>query len=108
MSPDHITATDPRVVSALDELRRLIAAQYPDARFTVFEGEDPEGVYLRATVDIEDSSDALAPVLDKLYELEVERKLPIYVVTSQPEERVAAQLAHRVDEPRPRFSQLGL
>jgi hypothetical protein len=106
MSPEHIAATDPRVNAALNQLKGLITAQYPSARFTVFEGEDPEGVYLEATVDIEDSSEALGPVLDKLYELEVDQELPIYVVTSQPGERVAAQLAARLDEPRPGLSQL--
>jgi len=101
MSQARITLTDPRVTTALDELKHLIAARYPDASFDVFEGDDPKGIYLRATVDIEDSSDALTPALDKLYELEVEQELPIYVVTSQPLERVAAQLQARDTEPRP-------
>ena len=101
MSPERIRATDPKVATALDELKDLIAARYPDATFDVFEGEDPDGVYLRATVDIEDSSDALLPALDKLHELEVEQGLPIYVVTDQPLERVAAQLKARAAEPRP-------
>jgi hypothetical protein len=73
----------------------------PDATFDVFEGEDPCGIYLQATVDIEDSSDALTPALDKLYELEVEQELPIYVVTSQPAARIAAQLQARAAEPWP-------
>jgi len=101
MSPDRIELTDPRVSTAVEELKRLITARYPDATFDVYEGEDPQGVYLRATVNIEDSSDALTPALDKLYELEVEQELPIYVVTSQPLERVAAQLKARATEPRP-------
>jgi len=89
------------VTTALSELKALISARYAGARFAVFEGEDPEGIYLRATVDIEDSSDALTPALDKLYELQVEQELPIYVVTSQPPERVMAQLDARTAEPRP-------
>ena len=101
MSPDRIELTDPRVTAAVEELRGLIAAKYPDATFAVFEGEDPEGIYLRATVDIEDSSDALTPALDKLYELEVEQELPIYVVTSQPAARIAVQLKARATEARP-------
>jgi len=108
MSPEHIAATDPRVQAALRELKGLITAQYPGACFTVFEGDDPEGVYLQATVDIEDSSEALAPVLEKLYELEVDEELPIYVVTSPTNERIAAQLAARHKEPPPKLSQLTL
>jgi hypothetical protein len=101
MSPDRIERTDPRITAALDQLKDVIAAQYPAAHFDVFEGEDPDGVYLRATVDIEDSSDALTPALDTLYALQVEQELPIYVVTSQPTERVAAQLRATATEPRP-------
>ena len=101
MSPDRVELTDPRVGAAVEELKQVITARYPDATFDVYQGEDPEGVYLRATVDVEDSSDALSPALDKLYELGVEQELPIYVVTSQPLERVAAQLKARATEPRP-------
>ncbi len=108
MSNERYTATDPRIVTGIDELKRLIAARYPDAHFTVFEGEDPEGIYLRATVDIDDSSDAMETVFDKLYELEVEQELPIYVVTSQPAARVAAQLRARATQPPPSLAHLAL
>lgn len=108
MRTERIRPTDPTIVAALEELKALMAAQYPEARFEVFEGEDPDGVYLRATVDIEDSSDALVPVLDKLHELEVEQGLPIYVVTDQPLERVTAQLKARTAEPRPTLFHLPL
>jgi len=106
VSAEHISPTDPRIVAAIEELKTLIAARYPEAAFTVFEGEDPEGIYLKATVDIEDSSDALEPVLDKLHELEVEQELPIYVVTSQPLERIAAQLKAMASAPRPSILRL--
>jgi hypothetical protein len=43
-------------------------------------------------------------VLDKLYDLEVEQGLPIYVVTSRPPERVAALL--RARRPRPSLAHL--
>ncbi len=96
-----IKLTDPHVTAAIEELKGLIAAQYPDATFESYEGDDPAGIYLCATVDIEDSSDALTPALDKLYDLEVEQGLPIYVVTSQPMTRIAAQLKARASEPLP-------
>lgn len=102
----ELRATAPRITAGIDELKGLITARYPDARFAIFEGEDPEGVYLRAIVDIDDSSDVMETVLDKLYELEVEQGLPVYVVTSQPPERVAAQLKARRDRPRPTVSHL--
>ena len=108
MRAEQLIQADPRIADALHEIQRLIAAHYLDARFDVFEGEDPEGVYLRAEVDIEDSSDALEPVLDKLHELQVERELPVYVVTDQPLERVGAHLATRIAKLRSRLSQLSL
>jgi hypothetical protein len=108
MHAERISPTDPEIVTALDELKALIAAKYPEASFEVFEAEDPDGVYLRATVDIEDSSDALVPALDKLHELEVEQGLPIYVVTDQPLARVAAQLKARTTEQRPTLLHLPL
>jgi len=92
---------DVPVNQVVDDLKRLITARFPDAGFTVFEGEDPEGVYLRAVVDVDDSSDVMETVLDKLYELEVEQELPVYVVTSQPPERVAAKRKTRRNQPRP-------
>jgi hypothetical protein len=108
MRAKRISPSDPEIVSALNELKALIAARYPGASFDVFEGEDPEGVYLRATVDIEDSSDALVPALAKLEELEVEQGLPIYVVTDQPPSRVVAELKTRATDPRPTLLHLSL
>ncbi len=86
---------DPRIQEAVEELRRLIAGRYPDARFDVFERDDPEGVRLRATVDIEDTDEVMDVVLDALYDIQVERGLPVYVVTEQPLPRVAEQLRAR-------------
>ena len=35
MSPRHISPTDPEVVAAIEELKQLIAARYPDAEFRI-------------------------------------------------------------------------
>ena len=86
---------DPRIQEAVEELQRLIAGRYPDARFDVFERDDPEGVRLRATVDVEDTDGVTDVVLDALYDIHVERGLPVYVVTEQPPARVAEQLRAR-------------
>jgi hypothetical protein len=95
MSRQTPDAGDPRIQAALAELQQLILVNYPETVFDVFKGEDPCGVYLRATVDRDDLSDVIDTVLDKLYELQVEQELPVYVVTTQPPARVAAQLAAR-------------
>ncbi len=70
----------------------LILAHYPDATFAVFHGEDPEGTYLRATVDIEDLDEVMDLVTDLLLDIEVEQGLPVYIALTQPDGRIAAQL----------------
>ena len=86
---------DPRIKGAVEELRMLIAGRYPSAQFDVYEGDDPEGVRLQATVDIEDLDEVMDGVMDALYDIQVERGLPVYVVTEQPLSRVAEQLRAR-------------
>jgi hypothetical protein len=87
---------DPEIQRAVEELRMLIAGRYPEARFDVFERDDPEGVRLRATVDLEDTDEVMDVVMDALYEIQVEQGLPVYVVTEQPLHRMAAQLRTRI------------
>lgn len=86
---------DPRIQQALSELRSLIAARYPTATFDLFHRDDPEGVRLRATVDVEDTDEVMDLVMEKLYQVQVEQELPVYVVTAQPLERVGRQLHDR-------------
>jgi hypothetical protein len=85
----------PQIQGAVEELRTLIAARYPGTRFDVFERADPEGVRLQATVDVEDTDEVMDVVMDALYDIQVERGLPVYVVTEQPLPRVAEQLRAR-------------
>jgi hypothetical protein len=87
--------SDPQVQGAVEELRSLIAARYPGARFDVFERDDPKGVRLQATVDLEDTDDVMEAVLDALYDIQVERGLPVYVVTEQSLPRVTEELRAR-------------
>lgn len=67
MTKEHPHHTDPRVQQSVSELQRLIAERYPTATFTVFHREDPDGVRLRATVDLEDTDEVMDLVMDKLY-----------------------------------------
>ncbi|MBI2760090.1 MAG: hypothetical protein HYX51_01525 [Chloroflexi bacterium] len=103
MSTEHVQSSDPRIATAVQELEALIAERYPATTFDVFQGEDPEGVYLRATVDLEDTNEVLDVVLDRLYDFQVEQGLPIHVVTTIPLERVADQLRMRDSRPAPRI-----
>ena len=86
---------DPKIEHAIEELKALIRARYPDADFEVSRGEDPEGVYLAATVDVEDVDDVMAIYTERLIELQVADRLPLYVLSLQPFERVVAALQQR-------------
>jgi hypothetical protein len=93
-SENHIRLT-PRMHTAIDELKKLITAHFPQAAFVVEEGFDPEGVYLVTTVDIADTDEVIAVVGDRLVELQVEEGLPVYVTPLRPIERVIAELRKR-------------
>ncbi|HET8521770.1 MAG TPA: hypothetical protein VFL82_00975 [Thermomicrobiales bacterium] len=90
--------TDSRMRSAIEELQMLIRQDSPEAVFTVGTGEDPDGVYLRAVVDVEDRGEVIDVVIDRLVSLQVEDGLPIYITIARPPARNAAiirQLSER-------------
>lgn len=103
MSEERITPQDPRIQGALSELEKLITASYPGATFEVSDGEDPEGVYLTATVESDDLTSVLETVGERLVELQVEQGLPLYVVPTRPLTRVLADLNQPRSRRRPRI-----
>ena len=99
MKEHHPLLSDPRMTQAVETLRAQIAERYPTATFEVFHRDDPDGVRLRATVDLPEPSQVMDVVIDTLYEYQVEQELPVYVVAVQPLERVAEQLRSRSRRP---------
>lgn len=99
MKAERLTRRSPRIEAAVAELRDQVSQCYPDAAFEVFEGEDPKGTYLRATVDVEDTDQVLDVVIDRLLELQVDEGLPVYFVASRPVERVLEQVRSRPESP---------
>lgn len=75
---------DPEIQSAVQELKDIILARYPEARFEVGFGEEPIGVYITATVDVEDPGDVTELYLDRMVEMQVEQRLPVHVLAVQP------------------------
>ena len=63
---------DPRVQDALAALQDRLQSHYPAATFVTVEGDDPEGIYLVVTVDVEDTDEVLDVVIDDLFHLQVE------------------------------------
>jgi hypothetical protein len=95
MKPENHVRLTPRIKEAIQELKGLITARFPQAAFVVEEGFDPEGVYLVTTVDIADTDEIIALVGDRLVELQVDEGLPVYVTPLRPIERVVAELRKR-------------
>ena len=89
MRKEPTLLSEPQIQDAVATLRTLIASRYPSARFAVFELDDPKGVRLQATVDLEDTDEIMDVVMDALFDIQVERGLPVSVLTEQPLARVA-------------------
>ncbi len=89
MSVEQPWIRDPRMQQALDELRGVIAKQYPEATFAVSRGEDdPDSVHLTTIVDVDDTDAVLDVVVDRLLQFQVEEQLPVHVIPIRPIERI--------------------
>jgi hypothetical protein len=95
MIADQVRLQDARVQTALDELRRLIQECYPTASFEIRAGEDPSGIYLVATVDTDDIGDVIELVTDRLVTMQVDERLPVYVVPVHTPEQIRERLRAR-------------
>lgn len=74
------SVADRTVQKLIKELCALITAQFPEATFEIYEGDDPKGIYIYAYADIEDSLDMLPYVSDKMVEIVEEEGVIICVV----------------------------
>ncbi|MGD9891180.1 MAG: hypothetical protein AB7R89_20115 [Dehalococcoidia bacterium] len=89
---------DPRIVAAVDELTQLISGGFPDAQIEVSEGDDPDGVYLTVTVDIDDPDEVTELVVDRTMALQIEEELPVYVIPIRPISRVMETRRRRMED----------
>jgi hypothetical protein len=90
MKAKRIDSEDPRIQSAVAELQALIQRHYPGATFEETHGEDPEGIYVMATVDVEDTDDVVDVYIDRLLEMQIDENLAVYVAPIRPLERIVA------------------
>jgi hypothetical protein len=95
--PEMIAADerDPRIQAALSELRGTVLSRFPGATFSMSHGEDPEGIYLKPEVDVEDLDDVADVIAGRLLDMQVWEGLPIYVIPVWPEHRIAEYLRHQ-------------
>lgn len=83
--------TDPKMQAAVDELQQLILACFPSTTFTVGEEpEEPDSVYMRVIVDVDDTDEVADVFIDRLADFQIDENLPLYVVTVRAPERQAA------------------
>jgi hypothetical protein len=54
MSIERTPQLDPSIQAALDDLQGMIRRRFPMANVAIAHGDDPEGFYLKATVDLAD------------------------------------------------------
>jgi len=88
---ERMEEMSPQMQQALEELQGLIQKRYPTATFVVSRGEDdPEAVHLTTIVDLDDPDEVLDLVINRMMELQVEDKLPVYVIPVRTPARVAA------------------
>ncbi len=95
MTREQRNHNDPRIERAVAELQAMIVARYPEATFAVWQGEDPIGTYLTATVDVPDTDVVTDLIIDRLIAMQVDEELPVYVIPVRPIARIQAAQRQR-------------
>jgi H2-forming N5,N10-methylenetetrahydromethanopterin dehydrogenase-like enzyme len=88
MRAEQLDLSTPRMQAAIEEIQRLIQLHYPEATFHVEPGDDPTGMYILATVDVEDTDVVVEVYIERLLELQIDEGLAVYVVPVRPLARV--------------------
>lgn len=100
MSRESTNATESAQMRAVSELESLISAHYPEAVFEVgCGGDEPDGIYLTAIVDLDDPDEVMDLVIDRLLGFQVDDGLAIQVVPIRTPERVRAETRRRFSQP---------
>jgi hypothetical protein len=87
MSNEQRIENDGRALKAANELGQIIHGRFPQAQLVISRGEDPDGIYLDAIVDLEDPDEVMDLVIDRLLELRVEQGIPVHVLPQRPTQR---------------------
>jgi hypothetical protein len=96
MKTEHEPKLTARMQLGVTELENLVRQRYPHANFQVRRStENPRIVHLVTTVDVEDRDEVMDVVIDRMMELQIQDKLPLFVVPVRPRERTLAMLRER-------------
>lgn len=101
MTPEHRFPLSMRMETAIAEMKQLIAGRYPTTAFSVYEWDDPEGIFLSAIVDTDDIEAVTDLFRDRILDLQVDEGLPLFVIPERTPERTAALLAREAKERAP-------
>lgn len=93
MSREHEEQFDPRTQQAIEEIRGLISERYPGTHFRLARGDDePTNIHLITTVDLDDPGEVSDLVSERLVELQVDERIPLYVIPIRTPERIVKEL----------------
>ncbi len=98
MNPDELIErvpadeNDPRIRVAVSELTALLLSRFPAASLEVVQRGDSNGIYIIATVDVDDPDEVIEAVMPRMVEMQSDEGLPVYVVPEWPQHRVREQL----------------
>lgn len=98
MIESQYVVLDERMQAAVDEMKEMIANRFPVVRFSVAEGEDPEGIYLIVTLDVEDLEEVTDLFISRMVDLQIEDELPLFVIPERTPERTAAILEREAQD----------
>jgi hypothetical protein len=88
MRAELLDLSTPCLQAAIGEFQRLIQPHSPEATFQLEPGDDPTGMYVLATVDVEDTDAVVEVYIDRLLDLQIDEGLAVYVVPVRPLARV--------------------
>ncbi len=84
MTTASVAIDSPRMDAAIAEIKQVILRGFPEATFSVGPGEDPVGMYLFVTVDLEDLGEVRDLYRDRVVDMQIDEELPLYVVSTRP------------------------
>jgi hypothetical protein len=84
------TLADKRVQELVDEICGIVRERFPEVEFQLYEGDDPGGVYIHAYADIEDATEMLRLVSERMAEIVEEEGMIIGLIPCSKKGRRAA------------------
>ncbi len=88
----------PRMEELIAEMKQRISRRFPSTTFEMYQGEDPVGIYLIAIVDTDDLEEVDELFSSRIVDVQVDERIPLFVITERTPERSAALLAREAQE----------